>query len=384
MAPIWADAPQYYFYRKKRFQSDYQGQFVTVATYDAGGTRSDRVFAVDRSWRQAPSGGRPELRPEPLFSVLDGANSAIDAFVNRSVAGDKVGLDAFAGFTYPDHAITRVFPLTGGNNHFQNLKKATNTSVAQWDNSVNFETKYLFPGPNAQNTNIYLALQKALNAITNDPYSDYARSFVVLITDGLTNCDKNRLCDGWSFSHWKSAMDEIETELIPLFVNAKIALHVIMVGKSVEPNTLNYESSRFPGQCMDPMEAWQDAGTLTVEDGGCGAAPGGDITAGCPLVFEDALLGQGVFHGPNGYLARWAMMTQGGFFPVREADPTGVPGQVAQNASPGIRRDCSIQLTQPGQRQIFDPYNRSTRDQIRSAFESIMGSAAFSLFQPLD
>ncbi len=381
---VWATPPWSLI---KRYQNDYTAASSSLTLTDyQGGVATTAQYRID-SYSLDSTGTR---RAEPLFSVLDGANGAIQAFSDRQVAGDKAALAAFDTEVFPASATTRVFPLAGGSNHFDDLLKATRTKYqgTGWDNSTNFLRKFLFPRPTLDtpsSTNIALALQRALNDIAADPTSQFAQSFVVLVTDGMSFCDLAGSCDS-TYTGWKRVMDEITTDIIPDYAVAGIQLHIIFVGSRLGPHTLNFASQLYPGNCMDAQEI-ADYGKPVVLGDDCRADP--DPNAACQTSMTNALYDRGYFLEPNTYLYNWAAATGGGFFPIRPVDTSpnaAPPGQPARNAAAGVPRLCDIPINaEPGdyQKQMYDPMGRTVQDQVKAAFDAIMRAAPFALFEQL-
>lgn len=225
-------------------------------------------------------------RPEPLSSVLDGIHTALQEFEARSVQSDLVGLLAFDDEILEERQLAIGVPDSVTNPEFAEFLSATDTSL---DITQRLD-HYLFPRffggktltietaddgvisePSPAMTDLRMALEEARDMITDESGWEFSDNFVVLFTDGLSNCP------GTPFTgqRWPcSDEDEYVLKAVPeldAVVNdyreKGIAIHIFLTGDNVGPHLLLRkvgDGAGSVGGCMTDDAARANPGTPIV------------------------------------------------------------------------------------------------------------------------
>lgn len=314
--------------------------------------------------------------PQPLSDILDGLDSALDAFIARQNVGDKAQLIFFE----TSLIWSRVTKLTGD---FIYLKKLTDPAAR----GERLKALGLFPS-NERFTNLSIALEEGAERILANPLrqKDVPTSdAIVYIGDFLPNCSKVTYgedcgenkpcianCTGLpcqtdcsdDYPHFNKAIGEINNLVLDKLVPNRITFNTILIGDYVGPHVLDIQ--RDPGDpvCITDLEA-----RARNQDFVMGGNEQGII---CPDAVQCAgsyINMQGRAAGTPFYQAgfeayRISRMTGGIFAPIL----TGAGGNgacVPDNSSP---RMCT---TTPA-RRFFDPKCAPQLNQIKTSMEQIV------------
>lgn len=131
----------------------------------------------------------PYEGPQPLTAILKGLNIAVRRFEERSVAGDKMCIIFF------DHNLSwpRVIRLTDNYQYIKELLEIRDESTPMSDIDK-LSQHGIFPSKDSF-TNILMALSEAERQFKQEKLDNPGlpvSQFIVLVTDGLSNC---RACD---------------------------------------------------------------------------------------------------------------------------------------------------------------------------------------------
>ena len=232
--------------------------------------------------------------PEPLSGVLSAIHTSMSVFSERGVTADRFGLAGFDDEILP----TRRLPMTVpdlSEPDYNDFFIATDQSRPIAERV----SKFLFPrffggrvvtiGPDMfripAQTDIANALRAAENMIADEQNFDYADNFVVLISDGLSNCSPDpitatkRRCiydptdPALSETNVRAGVDEL-LQVADELQQFKIKLHVLLIGKSVGPHTLVLKDDT---RCLSDESARSNEPDIqyTKYEGGSLAAGGG-------------------------------------------------------------------------------------------------------------
>ncbi len=212
------------------------------------------TFRVD-TFRNSSYGG-----PEPFMTIFSGLNGAVDAFKERAVTGDRLGIVFF------DHVLTwpRVISLTSD---FDYIKKFTDVSVTNDPNrGLQLVLKHgIFPHKGSM-SNLLAASNEAMRQFNeNQTAGTSSVDFMVYFGDGLVNCVQNpaALCIGQpgctaeacteGYNHYRRAMNELRHFALYTLFPRRISMNVVLVGSHVGPHTLALGDSH--GNCMTYTDA---------------------------------------------------------------------------------------------------------------------------------
>ncbi len=211
------------------------------------------IYEVD-TYRDAHYTG-----PEPFQSIFKGLDSAVDAFRERAVTGDRLGIVFF------DHVLSwpRVINLSSD---FDYIKRFTDLSVTNDpDRGLQLILKHgIFPHRDSM-SNVMAAANEALRQF-NETQNTGASSvdFMVYFGDGLMNCvsDASIFCYGdpqcvsaacsETYGHYSAAVEEFRDFALYTLLPRKISFSAILVGSHVGPHTLAVSAK---GRCITDTEA---------------------------------------------------------------------------------------------------------------------------------
>ena len=368
--------------------------------------------------------------PQPLNDVLSGIHQAMDSFTLRSVSGDQLGIIGFddellrsrASFECKNGSCKNIgtdwdysmFNSDATSDQYRRFFNATDTTSTMRVNdrldsnsdgeidvwlfprsvaSTQYVTRSIFspktstvpsyvnsyaPRPH---TDLPLALNTAAGLFD---VSQRSENFVVLFSDGLTNCASDMLASTTfptiggtvvkqeiSSRCWpndllfNASMTQVRNVIDNSFVKNKISLHVVLIGNAVSPHTLVY---RNDAACMS------DSTARTL------SKPFVNIpTTGAGSSYNDA-----IFLGPN---ALWSEVkkTSGFWIPVRKACVSGTDktsdfdaicaGAGTNNALvPKTAFNSSVfsSYVDSSSRLSCDVKGRSVADQVHDAVNDIM------------
>jgi hypothetical protein len=219
--------------------------------------------------------------PEPLNTMLHGVSRGLDKFISRNIVGDKVAVYGV------DHAVefgSRDFPLTSAREsdaQFQEMKETfSELPIPPPPNPLppDFAAKILkrhrdhlyFPRTDAM-FNLPEALRVAYTKLTDDPDWAFVDNEIIVFTDGLSECyaedptnpATNKMCNTDELSILKSL--EQSKDIIAKFKEAKIRLHVVLVGDISGSHSILKKgtTANNSNRCMSDHEA-REAGESFV------------------------------------------------------------------------------------------------------------------------
>ncbi len=311
--------------------------------------------------------------PEPLTSVMEGLNYAVDLLDKRHVNGDKACVIFYDQNLY----WPRIVNMT---NDFDYLKEFTNIVDNGWDATTLTEDAQarnastlinakglerlirhgLFQSP-VNFSDAKAALSEAQRQFQADTLSQTdnipTADSVVVIGDGLHNCTTTWGCDDTAWRHY-NAMSELSTYVSNSYVPNAIPIHVMLAGSNVTPYTYNMTSKKYPGECMSDKE-YRESVSLPGEIEGY--VPG-------DYHFDDSHYPgspEHPFTPVNSWWYRIAAASQGVWAPLRPS-PSG----------------CTISTScQAGIRQITDPKCRTLHKQVIDYMTEIIGDNPYTLVE---
>lgn len=276
---------------KDHFKEDYKCLVINVT--DPEGGDYNEHFVVENQIEGQPT----ILGAEPLDSILLATNFLLNEFSNRRVAGDRVG--AF-GFDTEEIIPERRLPEQPIGDILLAQPVATETDFQSFLNATRVNdfpiedprrnSRFLFPriltgSPAEQDrktatTNLQLALQTSLTMLRSSTTFEISDNFILLITDGITNCVQNDAnspvqnageggnevinCFSNQGANWpltrrfiEAGFEEIlgnNNNITQSLIDDGVRLHVALVGDHVGPHTLVRKSESGQG-CMSVDEA---------------------------------------------------------------------------------------------------------------------------------
>jgi hypothetical protein len=324
---------------------------------------------------------------EPYTTILDSMDIAINDFASRGNPNDLIGVVSYATQIYPfrDPPI-RNYPL------------GTNVSILQdaFDGSDPFNRISNFLFPMDTGTNIPLVLDVGSEQLTSELPPD--ERHLVIISDGESNCDNNS-CIGNSGKdcQWEQYYRNSETQIrnrLEGLSNDSIKVSVVMVGVDSEPETLNYPTNEYQQCCASRGFS----GTLVDSPLGCHSECSNikrwkDIEeineeAGEKVVADNNpnFCASSPYPGPSKVMHDLVSATGGFWVPIRLSPPpescitcsncgTYAAQTYCAQPDPDDPEGCiprSTDLSSGGQRQLYDPYCRTTQEQMEEFLKKII------------
>lgn len=332
--------------------------------------------------------------PEPLNSMLDGVHYALSLFSDptRGVPGDRIGA---IGFDKAADIPERIFGLSQpgdadftaliGTTDIAGQKPAGGTGLALRD--VRYRDHVFLPRVEG-GMNFPDALFAAQDMLLATPDAAAIENFVVMMSNGLTNCSKSRGC-GSAEEDYQQSFDDSQDILIGTnnyadnYKKNNIRFHFILFGNEplnnkspgpgvdlpsvpptagLGPHTLLYSSS--PDGCMKDDEARLKSNPFVQED------PSQDFNA--------MLLGQGLYFHPNNFYDS-VKDTNGIWGPIR---PCCTKNGACANVEPDLDSECDnvtkgalvkgTAFTDADGRLFCDSGGRNNRDQVHYYIDQIM------------
>ena len=188
--------------------------------------------------------------PEPFNTIFKGLDSAVEAFKERAVTGDRLGLIFF------DHHLTwpRVVKLTSD---FDYLKKFTNITDSNFYDSdekgLKFVLKHqIFPSRNSY-SNVLMAATEALRQFDQTSSGSVSSvDFMVYFGDGLANCTSTANCNE-DYPHYQQAIQQLHDFAVDTLFPRRIPFNVLLVGDHVGPHVLALSDGQ--GGCVQDTDA---------------------------------------------------------------------------------------------------------------------------------
>ncbi len=336
-------------YHTKHAKDDYQC-FQTTYSED-GGTPRTEDYLVD-TFRGTTQYGEYK-GPQPLTTLLHGINAVyrhLNAYPSR---GDKLAMIAFDKSAKID---IRTFPLESpGETGFQDAMVITD--IANEDAASRrkrYEDHMFFPRVEGY-TNYPQALRVAMDMLLSDPESQSAENFVLLLSDGLTNCTEAGVCN-YDQPSYLNSLSESMNLILNDYVANQIKFHMAVAGEVTQPHTMLASSHSDPSKCMSEDEARLFNPPLDFVDVVNGSA-----------TFADATTGDGFYYHPLTFYHA-VRATDGLWLPLRPCCETspGVCGDVRGDltatcaaAAPGVNGNLPKVATHA---DYTDPYGRLTCD----------------------
>lgn len=350
-----------------------------------------RHFLVDTNWSNTNVGPDYYVGPQPLTNIFTGIHTALSLFKERAVRTDLAGA---IGFDRSSAIDVRTMDLTNpDSSEFESMVKKFDVSNPSDMAAQELRaTSMLFPRPNADpvlgngatNSDLLGALQTATEKLTALSDAAATEDFIVLFTDGLTNCIRNpsqadgKYCNDNS-TYYLSSINELLAYARDTIKPLKIPVHLVMFGKHGGPHTLLYYDGRT-GKCIPEEEKVTNRYF----------APDSRLYAS-----------GGTYDGTDTYYSanRIRMVsryTDGLFLPVRppcqknghDADITEDLEAICQTKyaartrpSPFPQAVGASDYTDTRSRLLCDPKGRSESQQIEDFMAEILGENPYSLVQ---
>ncbi len=293
-------------------------------------------------------------------------------------------------------------------------------------------------------TNMFTPLQVAFNELRNN-HENYTNSSVVLFTDGRVNCTSDGSACVNIYDGWRQASNELldnSTGIVGQFSEAEMPIHIVLYGKQTAPHSLNITDSdanlQFPNdKCLSDKVARasdlpyvsevcdrdsnnrvvthvQETWGPTFSNWVNGIANWPDRPGENELQCNQRQYALGslagvneFFYGGNDVFYQIAKATKGLWAPLREVSPDADdPSQLAiDQVAPYAYRDIFTDtlvsreclsiysngnpksealIEAQAQRQMFDPWGRTTRVQVREAMETLLNQVNVMLVEALD
>ncbi|MDD2941527.1 MAG: hypothetical protein PHC51_01035 [bacterium] len=377
----------------RHFKDDYRCYSVDYLDKSTATEQNiHREFLVDVNWQNTSNTSDYYVGPQPLTNILGGIHTAFSLFEQRSVRSDLAGVLGYDRSSNID--IRTLEPSIPGSDEFTDMKEMFDVS-----NPGDLTAKALraqamfFPRPDndpvvgggANNTDIRGAIEVALSKLANESSSATAENFIVLFTDGITNCVRSntfgaRGVDGKYCQNNEPVYNASVTEVLNYadqqLVPRKIPIHLFMFGNDVSPHTFLTTSVDKPTVCMGELEA-RVRGVAYYKTGGTLAS----ASSATP------------FYTAN-QISDLAKKTNGFFLPIRP--PCKVSG-VNTDVTATLDAACATKgvgyvkgvytptavvvpnFTDGSGRLICDPKGRTQDQQITEYMEQILGDNPFSL-----
>jgi hypothetical protein len=407
-APVRASAPQAHQENPLiHFKDDYKfiGQFNdSDYTRNAGYTpvlsklhpdpSTDARFAVGNARVYARADGfrdSAHLGPQPLRNIILGIRAVVEEFKSRRVYGDKVCLIFFDEATdwrrvvLPtdnfDYLLSLLSVGEPGGPALYADDRAT-VDANGLDPSAftghNLSARLgIAPQPSA-NTNLILPLALAQELLATDRLNQSGiptTDFVVLATDGLSNCRPNATgysCnDTWEY--YRDSIKRIRDVVLPEYVKASIPIHVMLTGAVAGPHTLNMQKNESDATCASDSDA-----RLTGRPYTAGIDPSKNY-AGWYYEYNKQLSypkksGTSPFYYVNVDWYYVAAQSRGLWIPIRP-----MPADPSSCGDPETPRTCSAGTSW----QLTDPYCRTPAEQTIDAAKKILGQNPYVIVKTM-
>lgn len=351
--------------------------------------------------------------PEPLTSALGAVNEAMNSFMARRVPNDRLGIIGFDDTQINNRILGSnitgtIQPALLGDPLFAEFELATRVTGARRIpiTDVRRYSKFLFPRffsqggvPNTVFSDLPQAFLLARNMITNTPNFRQSQNFVVMFSDGMSNClsplAPPERCNTLETT-FNQSLSLLQTEL-GNYTRDRITAHFLLLGAKAQPHRLAWKNSS--GKCAsadeipsltDPVPglpvvsaqgAFNSAGSPLVNQiypwikatGGIWApildSYGVNPAGACPLVDRDAfnLACSGLVNSTN----RNALISAG----------SNITGGIVLGGGPATWSPASSYWDTNG-RIVCDPQNRTTQEQVSDAMKVILGKPPFVLVRP--
>lgn len=301
--------------------------------------RGTEHYLVDTERRNTTDRGMFQ-GAEPLNSILASINVAMDVLVERSVPGDSI---AVVGFDQGAEISSRIIGPTNPQdtttfNRLRRLTDVDNTSTVQ----ERIEAAFFPLVPS--DTDVPEALLTAAGLLEDQALSETADNFVVLFSDGLTNCrhtpafqlsggevipgtteecERDAADNDERFAILQDSLRETSCILsgidcpagtppeLESFEREDITFHMIMVGDSVAPNTVLAQNASGNG-CLTDTEVRAAGGAFAAGEIGTSATYA-NRSRNAPYLYPN-----------NMFFTRGVQPTGGFWLPLRR--PCNFPG----------------------------------------------------------
>ncbi|MCB0360543.1 MAG: hypothetical protein KDD44_12930, partial [Bdellovibrionales bacterium] len=275
---------------------------------------------------------------------------------------------------------------------FKNLYDAVEMDGGSDDPQARVSKYGIFIRPNS-NSNIYRALEKAVEVFRTSPRSASARKQVILLSDLTPNCSnfvggygtaKDIVCEN-SEGRFDLTMTEIGDLVNDAFVEDGIILNVIHGGKRTAPHTILAASFLPSGGCLDSDEAGDHDPPLLLADGVNNVGN-----------YVDMLNGAGTYSGAA-QMQAYVQLLNGVWGTVRPCYTGGGPsclditttlndactaaGAGTRAGQPNMPLPVEVAGITDGQagRLLYDPEGRSAREQVTDVIERIFAETPYAL-----
>ena len=381
---------------ERHYKTDYACYPISYS--DNGSARNDN-YLIDVYRGPTLSGN--SRGPEPLSTMLEGMNYALQLVQTASVPGDLMGVIGFDMSAQID--IRRMDPAPSTDARYSGfLTTSDMTRQAPADLQQRFQQFGLFTRVESE-ANFPEALREARTMLRSAPDASSAENFVVMMSDGLTSCYRGRTCgadEKYFLNSQAEAMDILEHD----YVGDHTRFHFLLLGDAVAPHTmLTTMEKNGVRSCMTEEQADLNNPPLNFVD----ASLLPPLAPGLPSP-NWSQMSNGTapsnlrYYAPNGFY-RSVKKTQGYWFPIRPCckNPANAPTCTAsatvqaalttacQATAPGIVPASGNQpvpvvappYTDGAGRLTCDVDGRDRKTQIQDAFDKIFGRSPYTLVQ---
>lgn len=357
---------------RKHYKSDYVPYSLTYTDPGIQTAALTKTYLVDM-WINPAVTPTSYEGPEPLNSMLAGVNRGLARVAANTVPGDQIGI---LGFDYSARVTQRIAPLSAPQSaiytQWQNVTdprvlpnggapNCTGTSPAQNVRWCRVNNHHLITRTES-GLHLPEALRQARQLLTDAGNAIGAEEFVVIMSDGITNCTRagttagseQRVC-GNSDTIVSQSLTQVENILRDTYTPNSIKAHFIHIGDAAGPHTMlapspfrknpngkaagcmtEDESQKYSSNSSTPMDNFNEAGSNFAN---------GLLNANAtfnPTTATYTRNPASYFFQPN-RIRPFIAKTGGKWFPIRPACNPGV------NITSALDTLCSAQtFTTPG------------------------------------
>jgi len=356
------------------------------------------------------------LGPEPLTTMLRGVNYGYGLMAQTWVQGDMLGILGFdQSAVIPERRFNLSEPESPGFNEAVNLTDIENDPPCLSDPGVSASVcrvrDKFFISRDRGHSNIAEALQEARRGLIAVATDQPAENFVMLLSDGLGNCDRNRNC-GSSDARYMASYTDVQDVIRNQYIPDDIRFHFLSFGDVTGAHTLVVPSPSKVDElgnstaCMTEEEARDHSPPLFLTDftSGKSATPEATfrqatLNMGGAFINDPDFPGQRIksqgtrFYSPN-QLFELTRDSQGRWFPTR---PPCRVGGVNTNIQNNLKTACTGKtfsqtngrptaitvgpFTDNFGRLLCDPEGLIRMRQVTQAMDVVLGRSPYIIVQ---
>ena len=353
----------------KHFKDDYQCFAVSYQDDDEPAVSEN--YLIDTYRGVTPTAADYE-GPEPLSTFFEGIHEALEIVNTGDGPATKLGI---VGFDRSAKIDKRIIPLSQpGSLEFQDMLLITDIENEDAASRIKrFEDYIMFPRADGY-SNYPAALRQALDMLTEDIDAPNVENFVMILSDGLTNCSEGGVCNSDETSYLSSVSESLNIVLNDYVAN-NVRLDFVVASQTSQPHTMLMRAPSNPSECLSDEDARLSNPPTAMVDYTTGAA-----------TFEQASLGNGFYYNPNQFYNA-VVATDGFWEPLRPcctvagscSDVTTVLNTACENSLTDIV--VAAPHTDAFGRLICDAGGRDRRTQIKEVMRKILARTPFVLVE---